>query len=182
MNKHIDIELHLKRPEQILLAPDLLLSPYRKLNEDAEQLILEAAEEAPAAKEITLKLYFPSGVNFQKSDITEAVHQHFAYRKKKAEAQLKQTLRLGWRTMGLGIFWLTILVSLTIIFSNLLPEGKFSHTIHEIMIIIAWVFLWRPTELLLYEWRPFKAETKMFTLLEKCRIEIAEDLPKLHKI
>jgi len=45
-------------------------------------------------------------------------------------------------------------------------------TLRELFIILGWVALWRPAELLLYEWRPHKRNAKLFDKLAKCDVQV----------
>ena len=68
--------------------------------------------------------------------------------------------------------FLALLVFLTLIVIKLLPESGLSLTFREMLIILGWVALWRPADLLFYEWRPFKREVNLFRKLEQCKVEI----------
>ena len=94
---------------------------------------------------------------------------------KNSERQLRRTLQLGWQSLLISIAFLGLIVSLTLLIIKLLPEGGLSITFREILIILGWVALWRPADLLLYEWRPFKREVRLFRKLEQCKVEIVLD-------
>ncbi|HEU0284513.1 MAG TPA: hypothetical protein VFR52_05150, partial [Sphingomicrobium sp.] len=48
------------------------------------------------------------------------------------------------------------------------PLGSF---LDEGLIIIGWVALWRPVEMLLYDWRPIRREKKMLDKLANVPVE-----------
>ena len=167
-----EIILELHDVDQLLIAPDSLFYGKRMLSPDAEEIVIEEATMAPSNDEIHLKIHLLKDEISSKDEISTAIHQHFTYRRKKSERQLKKVLQLGWRSLLFSIVFLGLLVSLTLVIIKLLPEGGLSITFREILIILGWVALWRPADLLLYEWRPFKREVNLFRKLELCKVEI----------
>ena len=54
-----------------------------------------------------------------------------------------------------------------------LPAGPFASSVQEGLTILGWVALWRPAEIVLYEWRPLKRDLRLLEVLEHLRVEIA---------
>lgn len=167
-----EIILELDNVNQLMIAPDSVFYGKRMLNPDAEELIIEEVTKASSKQHIHLKIHLRKNEISRKDEMTTAIHQHFTYRRKKSEGQLQKILQLGWRSLLISILFLGVLVSLTLVIIKLLPEGGVSITFREILIILGWVALWRPADLLLYEWRPFKREINLFRKLEQCEVEI----------
>ncbi len=166
------IILELNEVDQLLIKPNSLFYGKRMLSPDAEEVIIEEAAIASSNDHIHLKIHLHKDEINRKDEISTAIHQHFTYRRKKSERQLKKVLQLGWRSLLISIVFLSLIVSLTLVIIKLLPEGGLSLTFREILIILGWVALWRPADLLLYEWRPFKREVNLFRKLEQCKVEI----------
>jgi hypothetical protein len=167
-----EIILELNDVDQLLIAPDSPFYGKRILSPDAEEVIIEEATIASSNDHIHLKIHLHKDETRRKDEISTAIHQHFTYRRKKSERQLKRVLKLGSRSLVISIVFLGLLVSLALFIIKLLPEGGLSLTFREILIILGWVALWRPADLLLYEWRPFKREIDLFRKLEQCKVEI----------
>lgn len=165
-----EITLELNDVDQLLIAPDSLFYGKRMLNADAEEVIIEEATKASSNEQIYLKIHLRKDEIGRKDEISTAIQQHFTYRRKKSERQLQKVLQLGWQSLLIAIVFLGILVSLTLVIIKLLPEGGLSITFRELLIILGWVALWRPADLLLYEWRPFKREANLFRKLERCEV------------
>ncbi len=166
------IILELNNVDQLLIAPDSLFYGKRMLSRDAEELIIEETTMASSNDQIHLKIYLHNDEITGKDQISTAIHQHFTYRRKKTERQLKMVLQLGWQSLLISMVFFGFLVLLTLVIIKLFPEGEVSRTFREILIILGWVALWRPADLLLYEWRPFKREVNLFRKLEQCEVEI----------
>ena len=164
--------LQLNDVDQLLIAPNSLFFGKRMLNPDAEELIIEEVTKASLNDQVHVKIHLRKDDTRRKDEIRTAIHQHFTYRREKSERQLQKVLQLGWKSLLISIVFFGLLVSLTLIIIKLLPEGGLSLTFREILIILGWVALWRPADLLLYEWRPVKREVNLFRKLEQCNVEI----------
>ena len=81
-------------------------------------------------------------------------------------------MQFGWRSLLIAIVFLSLLVSFTLLVIRQMPEGGLSIIFREILIILGWVALWRPADLLLYEWRQFKRDATLFERLAQCKIEV----------
>ena len=53
--------------------------------------------------------------------------------------------------------------------------GNLVSVLVEGLTVFAWVALWRPGELLLYEWYPFKRDARLFRKLEESEIRFSYD-------
>jgi len=167
-----EIILELHDVDQLLIAPCSVFHGKRMLSPDAEELIIEEATKVSSNDHIHLKIELGKDETGRTDEITTAIHQHFIYRRKKSERQVKKVFQLGWQSLLISIVFLGLLVSFTSLIVRLLPEGGLSITFREILIILGWVALWRPADLLLYEWRPFRREINLFRKLEQCKVEI----------
>ena len=47
-------------------------------------------------------------------------------------------------------------------------------SVKELFIILGWVALWRPAELLLYEWFPIRKKTRLFERLAESDISFVK--------
>lgn len=168
----IEIILKLENLDQMLIVPHNVFYGKRMLRPDAEEFLIEEAEKYPSRTAIYLKLYLLRDTLNRSQEIETAIHQHFAYRKIKSLKQLRRTLQLGWTGLLIAIVFLSVLVSFTLFVIRQIPEGGLSTIVREILIILGWVALWRPADLLLYEWRQFKRDANLFERLERCNVEV----------
>ncbi len=51
-------------------------------------------------------------------------------------------------------------------------ENKIAMLIHESFVIFAWVALWRPIEVLLYDWYPIKRDINLYRRLEESNVQV----------
>jgi len=174
MKTEKEIVIHLQNAQQIMLSQHSLFYGRRMLNADAEAFIIEETKRIPRDQVISLKICLPKDDCSRGDEITASVQQHFCYRKEKAKTQLRETLRFGWRSLLMGLSFVAVLVFLMLVFDKLLPKS-FSISFRELLIILGWVALWRPVELLLYEWRTFQHEFELFGRIEEAKIRIHQE-------
>ena len=167
-----EIILKLENVDQMLIAPREVFYGKRMLNDKAEEFLIEESEKHPYRTTIYLKVYLPPDATKRSQEIEAAIHQHFTYRKNKSLNQMSRTLQFGWRSLLIAIVFLSLLVSFTLLVIRQIPEGGLSIIFREILIILGWVALWRPADLLLYEWRQFKRDANLFERLARCNIEV----------
>ena len=167
-----EIILKLENVDQMLIAPHEVFYGKRMLNHNAEEFLIEESEKHPYRTAIYLKVYLPPDALNRSQEIEAAVHQHFTFRKNKSLKQLNRTLQFGWRSLVIAIVFLSLLVLFTLLVIRRIPEGGLSIIFREILIILGWVALWRPADLLLYQWRQFKRDASLFKRLAQCKIEV----------
>jgi hypothetical protein len=175
MMQDATITLHMHRASQLLLSPGTTLYTKRGLNPDAEEYIVEHAELLPRRVRFCLLLQMPATETGRAEEIAVAVRKHFSFLREKSERKLKQTVQLGWRNLLIGFVFLAIIVLLVQAGGRMMPGGGLTTTIRESLIILGWVALWRPAELLLYDWFPHKRDANLFGRLENSRVQIVEE-------
>ncbi len=169
-----EIILEVNNVDQILIKRNALFYGKRVLSTEAEKVIIEEATLNYSYNHIHMKILSHGEETDRQDEISNAIHQHFTYRRVISEKELKKILQLGWRSLLISIVFFGLLISLTLVILKLIPEGGFATTFREILIILGWVALWRPADLLLFEWRLFKREVNLFRKLEQCRVEIVK--------
>lgn len=149
--------------------------PTSRLRKEAEQYIVERLTELPSTSTPKLIIALPRSAAADARHVTESVHQHFAFRRGEAEKRLTRVRQLGWRTLVIGIVFLSATILIVEIMKRYLPTGNLASLVEGGLTILAWVALWRPGELLLYEWYPFHRDAKLFSRLEHAGIEFIAD-------
>ena len=167
-----EIVLRLQSLEQILVPPASLYYGKLFLNQEAEDLITGEIKFNHQRGPIHIRIFLPEPGAATTEELTNGIHQHFLYRKSKSERQIKEIIRIGWRSLFIALVFICTLVPVVMVTDKFLPQDKYLVPVREIFIILGWVALWRPAEYLLYEWRQFKKEAQLFGRLEKCTVDI----------
>ncbi len=156
------IEISLNRIAQLFNSLDPSPFHERDLDQDAEEYIVESAEEIGLQRPLTLIIHLPADQVPQggSHDLGEAIHNYFAYR----EAHERRRLRLlfcdGRIALVSGLAFLFFCVLLRqLAFS--LGSGSAAEILRESMLVIGWVAMWRPLEIFLYEWVPVRRRCRI---------------------
>ena len=161
MNQQSVIILHVKRPQDILLRSVILSSAKRLLTPTVEEFLIEEAEGLDTRDDITLLVKSEERQPTREAEITDIIHKHFAYRSRKAKMSVKKIVRLGWTSLLVSFGFLILMFLMVFAITTFLPENTIVETLREVFIILGWVALWRPADLLLFDWRPFRRKGKL---------------------
>ncbi|MDE2236229.1 MAG: hypothetical protein KGK44_11885 [Gammaproteobacteria bacterium] len=165
------IEVHLDSLEQLFNSMDP--SPfYRKdLDADAEEYIVGWAEEYPLNEPVSLVLHLESGNKDEVQDIAaDAVHNHFANQARLARLEFRRLMRMGWRSLLIGLAALAVSVILSEFLRRL--GGALAQFVRESLLIGGWVAMWRPMQIYLYEWWPLQRRWRIYNKLARMPVEI----------
>jgi hypothetical protein len=171
MNNTTEIKLQLQNINELLRSP---VSIFLKsaLTTDAEEFIVEEAGAIPTKTAIHIKVHLALSEVKHKDDIAPAIHRHFSYRKEQSQKEYKSIFKYGWRILFIALGLLAVIFTITEIAFHYMPDNKPVLFIHESFIILSWVALWRPLELLLYEWYPVKADINLYSRLEHSNVQV----------
>ena len=175
MNEQKEITLHLDRASQLIRR--WRASPFlkRRLRGDVEKFIIERATAVPRRCDVKLILHLPKPEEAKEHQISEGFHEHFAFRRDEVEKELRRARRFGLGSLVIALVFLSVVILLVQIIKGYVPPGHLATTLTEGLTILGWVALWRPGELLLYEWYPLKRDARVFTKLERAEIQIISE-------
>lgn len=167
-----DIFLRIKKSEDLFYASVIPLSCKRLLHPDVEEFIIEEAEKLKLDTDFFITIQIAEDQTYNLNEISSIVHKHFESKHEKANHQVKNILSLGLRSLLIGFVFLIIMFLLTQALISYLPESALMITLKEFFIILGWVALWRPADLLLFDWRPHKRNAKLFERIAKCKVRV----------
>jgi hypothetical protein len=168
------IELRLRRLEQLFDSFDPAPFHEKDLDGDAEEFIVSWAREYPVGTPLVFRLHLPEDQRQPDAErvVTGAVHNYFAYRADLARLELRRTLQLGRTAMLVGIAFLAVCMAARELVRGA-GDGDWLHVVQEGLLIIGWVAMWRPIELLLYDWWPLRRMRRTYSNLAKMKVEVA---------
>lgn len=158
-----DIEIRVQRLEQLFDSLDP--SPFRQksLDRDFESYLRECADELGAGAELRLLVHAPAAMAVHAADIEEAIHGHFRF----ALAQADRRAR-GRRRRYRGV----VLIGFVVLAASLLLrqvlggwQGSLGEVFTEGLLVLGWVALWRPIEVLLFDRHEAREERAMLLQL-----------------
>jgi hypothetical protein len=136
------------------------------LDDAIGEFLIDQVSVLPASARVRLVVYLSSDEASRNPDVAAAIRTairaDFARRRQAAECQLLRARRTGWVSLFVGSLVLLVLVSLVEAIHEWAPPGRVATMLEEGLTIVAWVELWRPVELLLYDQRPIKGISSCF--------------------
>jgi len=167
------IELRLRELNQLFDSLDPAPFHEKDLDRDAEEYIVSWAREFPADEPLVFRLHLARDQERLEPQRTveNAVRNYFAYRAGLAQLDVRRTLQNGRSILGIGVVFLVACMVLRELLRQVADTG-WLQVIEEGLLIIGWVAMWRPIELLLYDWRPQRRMRRTYENLARMRVEV----------
>jgi len=149
------IDIHVRQSRQLFDFRDPAPFRERDLDDDAADYLLAAAAEIPRAQPLAIVVTISDEPEPRLAPevIAEAVRAHFSYQRDHLQRRLREHLRRGQLFLAVGFSMLVAFLSLSQLALALSP-GPVREILREGLMITGWVALWRPIEVLLYDWWP----------------------------
>lgn len=167
------IELMLDQPAQLLNSLDPAPFRQRDLDPDAAAYIIDAVRELQGHTDVKLVVYLPDTSEQRvHGQVAEAVANYFRYQEQAARLKMRLTLRLGRSSLLVGLLFLAVCVAgAQLVFTG---EDVISEMLHEGLLIIGWVAMWRPLEILLYDWWPLLQDARLYRRIAGVPVELRQ--------
>ncbi|MDO9020218.1 MAG: hypothetical protein Q8S73_37680 [Deltaproteobacteria bacterium] len=149
------IDIRLRTTQQLFDGRDPAPFRERDLDEDMVEYILGAVQEIPAKQALRVVFMIAGDPEAQlgEEDITAAVRGHFRYEREKLDRDLRLHVRRGQFTLLVGLAALALFLTLAELTASL-RATHFRQILREGLVITGWVAMWRPLDVLLYDWWP----------------------------
>jgi hypothetical protein len=141
-------------------------SPKARLSSAASDRLLALAKLAPPTAPLRLVLDAPGAD-------AETLRRAFALGaedERKARAEL---FRTGRRALAIGLASLAFFLTLAVHGREIVPGLAMPKIVEEGLKIAAWVSLWKPAEIFLYDWLPFRRRQALYERLARGEITVA---------
>jgi hypothetical protein len=167
----LEIRLHAVRQLFHTLDP----APFNEkdLDEDAAAYLLEACDEAGGRRPLRLVVYLPDAEARTEAARTlgEAINNYFAYRERQLRRDLLKLMRYGAASLAIGLVFLVACIVLRrALIAN--PPVVDQSILDEGLLILGWVAMWRPIEVLLYDWWPLTRRRAVLRRLSVIPVEV----------
>ena len=149
-------------------------SPFveRDLDDDLAEYVESCASEIPRHLPLKLVVHVADPVlpESQRPLVQESVRNHFDHQSRIISARFRRMLRIGRRSLAIGL----LVLALCLVTSEKLQglDRPIFQVIGEGLLIGGWVAMWRPMELLLYDWWPLRRELKDCERLRDMSVEV----------
>lgn len=164
------IEVQVRQVEDLFQPFDPSPMPTRRIATEADAYIKARAAELSRSQSLRLKIRLPVGESRCCESVQQAFRTHFSTAAERRKEMLRDHFAMAWRTL-----FFSFIAALAIAYFSRYVEGA-SETammtkIAKGVSIAAWVFLWRPFEMLIHDWRPLGREYRLYRRLEKIQVE-----------
>lgn len=171
----VRIDVHVGNIRQLFNSMDP--SPFRErdLDPKAEEFIFNAARELPRRRPLglTVSLTQSSVIPGELEAVPQAIRDYFLQRAGLARSSLRRMLRTGGWSLLIGLAFIAAANLVGDVLSRQMGETTgYGHLLHESFVIGSWVALWRPLELLLYDWWPLLADARLYDRLGLMPVEV----------
>jgi len=174
---HCDVlELYLSDSRRLFNSMDPAPFRERDLDPEAAAYIVEWAEEVPAERPLGLVVRLGSGpvAATETAVVRDSVHDYFQRRAAATQRRLQQMLRLGRYSLLIALVFLAVVVVIGESLASVVNRERYAALIEHSLVIGAWVALWRPLEIFLYDWWPVRAEARLYDRLGKMDVRLVE--------
>jgi len=160
------IEINISRLSQLFNSLDPSPFQERDLDQDAEEYIVDSAEESPLPRPLSLVIHLPADQLPQAgaADLADGIHHYFAYREMHERRRLRLLLRDGRIALATGLAFLFSCVLLRELALSS-SSGAVADILGEGLLIIGWVAMWHPLNIFLYEWVPLRRRCRILAKL-----------------
>jgi hypothetical protein len=173
------VSLHVRDLSQMFNSLDP--SPFwdRDLDRNAAAFIEDEFSDKRSAEVWHLHVQTHEGAELA-ADLQAAVENYYGRLAATARRELVEHRRMGHIALAFGLTFLLLSMSareLLLQLVEVLPRA-----LDEGLIILAWVALWRPAEMLAYEWIPLIRKRRLYERLAGVSVAVRSSTPAMAKV
>ncbi|MEQ1580340.1 MAG: hypothetical protein ABL964_07105 [Steroidobacteraceae bacterium] len=167
------VEIRLNEVRQLFHTLDPAPFHEKDLDENAAAYLLEACDEAGSGRPLRLVVHLPTSEAQTETarTLARAVNNYFAYRERQLRKDLLKLLRYGAISLVIGLVFLMACLALrrALLTQPLIVDQAI---VDEGLLILGWVAMWRPIEVLLYDWWPLARRRSLLRRLAIIPVEV----------
>ena len=154
----------LSQAEVVLRTTDLsaIFHPFdpsplenRTVSDAADEYVLKAFNDLDAPSSVTVRIQLPPGDSTCCREVQEAFRKHFRESAAACRSVLRDHFRDALRNLAAAVVFALAVVLLAQWVANL-AESRLLDKVASGLSLAAWVTLWKPTEMLIHDWRPLR--------------------------
>lgn len=166
------IEVRVKTAQQLFDARDPAPFRDRDLDDDFSEYITTSADEFSRKTPLKIVIYIAEAQSpdLDKDAIREGIHSFITYQIELKRMQLTKLFKMARLFLFIGLVSLAICLTLSRMLIG--DVGEVQHVLKEGLIIFGWVSLWKPFELILFDWYPAYDRIRLFRKMLETEIEV----------
>lgn len=168
------IDIRLNSPRQLFDLRDPAPFRERDLDPGAVEHFLASVREIPLRQPVRINLFIlPDSANtLEKAVIADAIRAHFEHEREIVDRAIALNFRRGRYLLVLGVLVLGTFLTVSKVMEGWQALGFAREIISEGLVIMGWVAMWRPAEVLLYDWWPLYEERRWIDKLLQADLDI----------
>jgi hypothetical protein len=173
------IEVRVKSPRQLFDSRDPAPFHERDLDDDFVEYISAAAREFSKSRELKIVIHVEENETKEltRDLIRESIKIYFAYRINLQRVDLKSFMKRAQLYLMIGVVVLVICLSVAQRLAvPTAPQGAIG-ILREGIIIFGWISIWKPIELVLFDWYPLYEKLRFYKRLLKTEIDVQFNAP-----
>ncbi|MBX3232227.1 MAG: hypothetical protein KIT84_19065 [Labilithrix sp.] len=171
------IDIQLRSARQLFDLRDPAPFRERDLDPGAVDHLLTSVREIGLRTPVKINLHIAAtgGDDIPHAVLAEAIRAHLRHERNVVQRAIRQNFRHGRQLFFIGAVVLGFFLTLAKVGGDLLAHlGLVSAVLREGLVITGWVAMWRPAEVLLYDWWPLYEDRRFIEKLIDSEIEIDE--------
>ena len=151
-------------------------SPFRDggLAPEAEDYLLQRVKELPKDAPVRIVIHLPAAeaTPHPPFAIAAAFTSHFAAAARAEAKTIRELLRNGRWAAAIGFVMWSLCLFLAWHATNILPTRPLTHIVQQSFIMLGWVAMWKPAEILLYDWLPPHRRHRLLERLATAEVSV----------
>ncbi len=169
------VTVRLREARQLFDAMDPSPFHEKELSRDAEDYLVESVKELPSGVLREIVFYIDDSQLVDGEAIGHAIRVHFARRSTLLRRALRRLLHRGFVSLIIALSFLFAMFEISQYSARLMGEHAAADVLREGLLIIGWVAMWKPLEILLYDWWPLVFERRLFDLLSRVQVRFVAE-------
>jgi hypothetical protein len=168
------IELKLRDPAQLFNSMDPSPFHERDLDPKAEEFIVGWAGEYPRGTALEMIVHLSEVPRDPElaAIVESAVRSYFGEREQVTRRELRTLFSIGRASLLIGLVFLAVCTVASRLIHGL-GEQPFYRVVAFGIEIAGWVAMWRPLEILLYDWWPILRRRRLYARLARMRVLVS---------
>ena len=162
------IDVRVNTIEQLFDNRDPAPFRERDLDPDLIEYLFAAGEDLSSHG--PFKVVFWIATPCQPTEVETGYRAHFTYELERIDRRRRRHSRTGQIALLLGVTLLVAIFSVSELLAG--STNRFVAATREGLAILSWVVLWRPVEVLIYDWLPVRRERRVMQTLHDVAVDV----------
>lgn len=173
--EHVIVEVGVKNSRQLFNERDP--APFRERDLDPQFVVylVSAVEEFPLRTKMKIRILTSDNEDLRPENslaIRDSIGTYFQYESTLAKAKLRKRHRTARYFSLIGLATLIICLSLAQFIDSIDLSPRVTNIASVSFVIIGWVAMWHPVEVLLYDWWPIREQRQYFDKIALLDVEV----------